>query len=205
MVQTYVTPVGTDPANLALKETLPQRDDALRSLFSGASEPANPVAYMLWADTTTKILKQRNTANSAWVELLPLADSVRITAPFRVSGALAAETLQMAMPMAGKLLKVLIVPSVATTTSVATTKEWTFMLRNHTTSLNAFSATPSTATTVSGVGGGELAANATYVLTANQNQAFAANDVVRFTIGVNGTPTAVADVSIVLVYTQVGV
>ncbi|MCA3009547.1 MAG: hypothetical protein INH34_14325 [Phycisphaerales bacterium] len=205
MAQTWTTPAGTDPANLALKVALPDRDESLRSLFSGATAPTSPVAYQLWADSATKILKQRNAANSAWVDLLPLADSVRLQLAFRCSGALAAEVLQIPMPMAGRVEKVQIVGSAATSTSAAGTKEWTWMLRNHTQAVDLFSATPSTATVVSGVGGGELAANATYNLAANQNKAVAAGDVLRLTIGAVGSPTAVADVSIRVTLTLTGV
>jgi len=44
-------------------------NNALASVVSqnsGASEPATMFAYMLWADTTNGLLKQRNAANSAW-------------------------------------------------------------------------------------------------------------------------------------------
>lgn len=43
--------------------------NALRSVFSGASEPASAdqVAYMFWADTTAMLLKQRNSTNTAWI------------------------------------------------------------------------------------------------------------------------------------------
>lgn len=43
--------------------------NTLRSLFSGASEPAvaDQVAHMLWADTTANLLKIRNAANTAWI------------------------------------------------------------------------------------------------------------------------------------------
>jgi hypothetical protein len=34
---------------------------------SGATEPATMFAYMLWADTTSGHLKQRNAANTAWI------------------------------------------------------------------------------------------------------------------------------------------
>lgn len=42
---------------------------AVVSQNSGLTEPAAPFAYMLWQDTTTGVLKQRNAANSAWVTL----------------------------------------------------------------------------------------------------------------------------------------
>lgn len=49
--------------------------NALRSCFSGATEPASAdqVAYMFWADTTTGLLKQRNAANSAWITIGTMA------------------------------------------------------------------------------------------------------------------------------------
>lgn len=42
---------------------------ALVSLSSGASAPSPTFAYQFWADTTTGILKVRNAANTAWVEI----------------------------------------------------------------------------------------------------------------------------------------
>jgi hypothetical protein len=39
---------------------------------SGATEPATTYAYMRWADTTAGVMKMRNGANSAWIELFEL-------------------------------------------------------------------------------------------------------------------------------------
>ena len=41
----------------------------LKSSFSGTSAPSNPVAGMLWYDTTNNILKLRNAGNNAWLEI----------------------------------------------------------------------------------------------------------------------------------------
>ena len=41
----------------------------LKSSFSGTSAPSNPVAGMLWYDTTNNLLKLRNAANNAWLEI----------------------------------------------------------------------------------------------------------------------------------------
>lgn len=51
--------------NLALK--------ALAEQNSGPTAPTTTFPYMFWADTTTGKLKQRNAANTAWVEIAPLA------------------------------------------------------------------------------------------------------------------------------------
>lgn len=44
--------------------------NTLKSLFSGAAAPSNTVAGMPWMDTTKKLLKYRNSANSAWLGLM---------------------------------------------------------------------------------------------------------------------------------------
>jgi len=48
---------------------------ALASHSSGATEPATRYAYQFWADTTTGYLKQRNAANTAWVNLWALGSA----------------------------------------------------------------------------------------------------------------------------------
>ena len=48
---------------------------ALGTLQSGATAPATTYAYMLWADTTSGLLKQRNAANSGWLVRSTLAES----------------------------------------------------------------------------------------------------------------------------------
>lgn len=40
---------------------------ALGTLMSGSSAPGTTYAYMLWADTSNGLLKQRNAANSGWI------------------------------------------------------------------------------------------------------------------------------------------
>jgi len=46
----------------------------LKSCFSGASAPSNPVAGMFWYDTANHILKLRNEANNAWLSVWDLAN-----------------------------------------------------------------------------------------------------------------------------------
>ena len=48
---------------------------ALGSLQSGSSAPGTTYAYMLWADTTNNLLKQRNAANSGWIVRGTLAET----------------------------------------------------------------------------------------------------------------------------------
>jgi hypothetical protein len=48
---------------------------AIVSQNSKATELTTMFAYMLWADTTTGLLKQRNAANTAWIEIGTLASA----------------------------------------------------------------------------------------------------------------------------------
>jgi len=49
---------------------------AITSLQSGASAPSTTVAYMLWADTTNNVLKQRNSSDDGWIIRGSLGDSL---------------------------------------------------------------------------------------------------------------------------------
>jgi len=42
---------------------------------SGATAPSTSYSYQFWADTTTGILKQRNAANSAWIDIGTMAST----------------------------------------------------------------------------------------------------------------------------------
>ena len=53
---------------------------ALKSAFSGATEPANTVAGMWWFDTTANILKLRNEANNAWQSVWDFANNKPVIA-----------------------------------------------------------------------------------------------------------------------------
>jgi hypothetical protein len=48
---------------------------AIVSQNSGAAEPSPTFAYQLWADTTSGKLKMRNAANTAWLDVMTLADA----------------------------------------------------------------------------------------------------------------------------------
>lgn len=198
MAQTWTPPSVTSGRRSAIATEVPNCLEALRTVFSGSVAPSSPVAYQLWLDTSTKTLYQRNAGNSAW--LPQRRREVRFG-----DVALAARTWRALRPAVPVVIEsVAILPSTTTSASVATTKEWTFLLKNQTTSQNLFSATPSTATTVSGVGGGELTADTGKVLLANQNATLAVGDLLYLVVGVNGSPTAVTDVSYVISYWELG-
>ena len=64
---------------------------AVQSSSSGTASPSPTVAGMLWYDTTNSILKRRNTANTAWIDVS--FDAVgAATVRGNASGSAAAET-----------------------------------------------------------------------------------------------------------------
>lgn len=64
----------------ALEDLTAMRNNfaALKSCFSGPSSPPNPVAGMWWYDTTANILKLRNEANNAWLDVYDFANGYAI-------------------------------------------------------------------------------------------------------------------------------
>ena len=68
----YVIANGT---GAAVRSDLNGALAAIVSNNSSATEPATMYAYQWWADTTTGLLKQRNSANSAWITIGTLAST----------------------------------------------------------------------------------------------------------------------------------
>jgi hypothetical protein len=64
--------VVADGTGAAVRSDLNGQLAAIVSNNSGATEPATMYAYQWWADTTTGLLKLRNSANSAWISLREL-------------------------------------------------------------------------------------------------------------------------------------
>lgn len=77
--QTYTDNVY-DPSIVASTSLQAMEDNfaALKSSFSGSSSPPNPVAGMWWYDTTANILKLRNEANGAWLDVYDFANGYAI-------------------------------------------------------------------------------------------------------------------------------
>lgn len=61
-------------AGASFRADLNNQTAALVTQSSGATAPSTTYAYQFWADTTFGLLKQRNSANSAWVTVCNLAD-----------------------------------------------------------------------------------------------------------------------------------
>jgi hypothetical protein len=202
MAQSYQAPTSSDSLATAVGTLTADSLEALRTVHSGGSAPSSTVAYMLWADTGTGWLQIRNSADSAWIAVAPLASAWQI-GTFRhdmgaVSATTTAERLFVA-PAACTITRIGLIGDTATTSSSG--NEWQFSLDNVTQTLALFSATVGTYTALGGVGGGaELAADTIYDLTPDQNTAIAQGDVLDFTLTAAGTATALGDLQLFIVY-----
>lgn len=194
MAQTYQLPVGGDKLNVAIKTHIANSLEALRSCFSGASEPTSPVAYQLWADTSTGYLKIRNAANAAWLIVQPLAAGA-VYVPFseaREATLSAGGIYKLGCAQyAGSVKRLCIVSD--TTGTGTSLDNFSWMLEKRTaaapgTVVNLFSAAPSTYAAVGGIGGGGVTAYSVQSLTPNQNSTVAADDLLLVNVSANGTP-----------------
>lgn len=88
MSQTYNDAVPASTRD-ALEDLTAIRNNfaALKSCFSGATAPPNPVAGMWWYDTTANILKLRNEANNAWLDVYDFANGYSLAVKgYRANG-----------------------------------------------------------------------------------------------------------------------
>ena len=190
-MQNWTMPTTDDVLDTTLVSYIPNALKTLRSLHSGATEPAEMVAYMLWADTTNGLLKIRNAANTAWTTLSSLEGGAaqRVTCTERVS--LSASTTAFLPPSNHDvtLNKVVIVSHSSTTSTSG--NEWQFGLNNLTQSNSLFSTTVGTFTTGGAIGGGDITAHVVYALVPDQNAALDADDVLEFTMTKVGSATTI--------------
>lgn len=201
MSQSYTVPSGTDKLSTAIKTNIAGCLEALRSLFSGSAEPASPVAYQLWSDTATSLLKIRNAANNAWLVLATLQGSSGVYVPsseFQVASLSATTTAKLgAAKQAGSAVRLCLMCDTASTSSSG--NEWQPMLRKRTnatpgTPVNLFSGTVGTFTVLSGVGGGvETVAYKVLEFVVDQNATLAKDDELELVLTKAGTATTLAN------------
>lgn len=202
MTQDYQLPAGSDILATIIDPKIRGCLEALRSLHEGGTAPSSPIARMLWADTTTGMLRIRNAANNGWNDLLPLNSDRRtqLTEADWLVASLSATRGPTKIAVAsgpGTVLGVIIVGETATSSSSG--NEWQFGLQKRpnsapTSPVQLFSGTVGTFTTLSGVyTGGDLVAHKAVRITPNQNATFLDLDVFEFTMTKVGTGTTITN------------
>jgi len=192
MTQTYDLPVlGTDIVSAALKTKISDGFAALRSSFSGTSAPSATAAEQEWADTTTSLLKRRNAGDTNWdIVGLLRGDNSRCVTTIKLVDLTATDDQLIIAPRRGALIEAITILSESTTAHTSG-NEYTFKLTNVTDTLELFSATVGTFTTLGGVGGGVITLDVAYRLTPDQNASIGTDDVLKFIWTKVGTPANV--------------
>lgn len=166
----YQTIVATDTVNAALLTRAVNNFLCAQNLCAGATAPASPIAGQLWLDTSgsPRVLKIRNSANSAWITIIPDADTTgggleRIISVPVLIGTLSAtdnKYLWIAGPGTVTISDVVLVTEAGIASSG--TDYWTFQVRNLTASVNLRSSAKST-------NGAAITADTAYALGLDQN------------------------------------
>lgn len=105
MAQNY-TDNCFDPNNVAQTDlqNIENNFAAVKSQFSGAGAPANPVPGMPWIDLTRHMLCVRNEANNAWIDMLNLATGQPATLPTAAAGTKGGIKIGARLTMTGEVL-----------------------------------------------------------------------------------------------------
>lgn len=115
---------------------------AIVSNNSGATEPATKYAYQWWADTTTGILKQRDSTNAVWINILTMStgDLVALQTNAATSKAtpVGADALPIVDSAASNVLKKLTFTNLATYLSGLCSAGWNAFTASNLTGTPAF-------------------------------------------------------------------
>lgn len=191
MSQTFNLPSKEQAAGTAV-DNMADSLSALRTGFLGTTAPSNPVAGQVWKDTTTKTVKEYD--GSEWRITGPLyANGAIETVVLRNTGSLSSDTNLLIPPSSEKTVIVAVRIVSSTPITANASNKWGFSLTNLTQTLELFSTDPDTEATTSGIGGGAVTADTAYVLLADQNTVFDADDVGEFSVTKTGSPDALGD------------
>lgn len=199
MSQNYTPATGSNVRSVAIKTMITGCLEALRSCFSGATAPSNPVAYQLWADTGAGLLKQRNAANSAWEVVAPLSVNGSRFLLLQEYASLSAsvDRYMFVAPSTCIVERVVLISDTGTSSSSG--NEWQWELHNLTAANQLFSSTVGTFTSLGGVGGGnDLIGDQPELLIPDQNQQISAGDLLMFRWQDVGAVTAITRATVLL-------
>lgn len=176
------TIVSGDTVNAALLTRAVNNFAVLQNNFAGASTPASPIAGQWWLDTSgsPRVLKMRNAANSAWVTVIPNADTtgggleriIAVPVPIGTLSATDNKYLHICGPGTTTISDVVLVTEAGIASDV--TDYWTFQVRNVTAAVDLRSAVKST-------NGAAITADTAYALGLDQNLTPASGAVLRLT------------------------
>ncbi|MCK9604150.1 MAG: hypothetical protein M0R66_07320 [Candidatus Omnitrophica bacterium] len=172
-------PDGSVHENLGTR--IPANLLALRASFAGTAEPASTVAFQLWADTTTGLLKRRNATNTAWVVIGPILGNGALSTFMVPLGDIVdadGDPIVFGAPSSAHIVDLGLVVSADALPDAD--DYWTFQIQNTTKTLDLLSAAITTET----VG---LTAYVPLHLTPDQNEDIDLDDVILLSISKTGS------------------
>lgn len=193
MSQNWDVPAGAGDSLSAHLAKIEAALESLRTLHSGAAAPSATVAGMLWWDTAEKRLKQRDSADSAWVEFL--AAGVRNNAfckAIRIGGLAASDNFFLGTMNENVRLEEVVICSDTATSGSSGGANYAVQLRNMTAAANLL------ATAWDTDADAEIAVDAATIITLDQNQDVATNDLFEVQITKTGAPTDLSSAEITL-------
>ncbi len=180
---------SSDTVNAALLTKAVNNFAVIQNNFAGSSAPASPIAGQWWLDTSgsPRVLKMRNAANSAWITVIPNADTTgggleRIIAVPVLIGTLTTtdnKYLHICGPGTTTISDVVLVTEASISSSGV--NFWTFNVRNLTAGVNLRSAVKST-------NGAAITADTAYALGLDQNLTPASGAVLQLQTTITAAP-----------------
>lgn len=183
MSQDYAATTEDDSVLAVGYEIIPGCLEALRSRFSGATEPANPIALQSWFDTTLGLDKIRNLANGAW-----LVSGLSVTM-FELGSLSASRNIFLGTSYRKQWVLGCRILSDTSSSGSGAGQRWDFQIRNLTAAVNLLAAAKTT-------NGAEISANVPYDVLADQNQTPAVNAALELQITKTGAATTLTRCSV---------
>jgi hypothetical protein len=186
MAQDWSLPISGITVSSAIIDVIPKALETLRTVHSSATAPTNMVAYMLWADTSNGVLKIRNSANTAWIEVGSLTSRHdRRMFAFRYEN-LSATKQFFIIPKESMEVEDMVVTATVATSGSDASNHYRFDLYNQGAGVSLFSSLPTT-------NGDEVSALSAKVYTPDQNLTVSADELLIAKIEKIGTGPTTTD------------
>lgn len=192
MTQSWLLPIlAGDKTSAAILSKVNDALEALRSIHSGADAPGTTVAYMIYVDTATGLIYQRDAGDATFTEILAAnAKNNQGEPQIHRTGVAGSVNIPLYSPGQGWKALQLVVLSDTTTSGSGGGVDWTFNVQNLTAAVSLFSTPPST--DVGSGSPGEIILGVPWVNAFDQNKVITADHFLELQITKNGAPTSLS-------------
>lgn len=198
MTQSWLLPIlAGDKSSAAFLSKVNDALEAVRTLHSGAAAPSTTVAYMVYVNTATGEIFQRDTGDGSWQAILAANTKNHQGEPqIHRTGVAGSVNIPLYAPGQGWKALELVILSDTTTAGSGGGTNWAFDVQNITAGpVSLFATVPDT----NGGGGspGEIILQVPWVVPFDQNEVITANHFLELQITQTGAPTSLATAELV--------